>query len=101
MTDATLILAATIWRLTSYVFRAAVLGLSVMYGDSMLHDGLLLSSVIVFSLLLVTTLKVSELNAMAQPAQDYLLKICTLLDIMLWILAVLTLSAGIFHVTGL
>ena len=101
MTDATLILAATIWRLASYVFRAAVLGVSVIYGGSMLHSGLLIASGVVFSLLLVATLNISEQNAMAKPAPDYLLNICTLLDIMLWILTVLTLSAGVFHVAGL
>ena len=101
MTNATLILAATIWRLASYVFRAAVLGVSIIYGGSMLHSGLLIASVVVFSLLLVTTLRISELNAMAQPAPDYLLNICNLLDIMLWIFTVFTLSAGVFHVAGI
>lgn len=101
MTNSTLILAATIWRLASYVFRAAVLGLSVVYGDSVAYYGLLLASVVVFSLLIGVTLKISEQNAMAKAAPDYLLNICTLLDIMLWILAVLTLSTGIIHVTGL
>lgn len=101
MENASLILAATIWRLASYSFRAAVLGLSVLYGDSMLHDALLLTSVITFSFLIGSTLKISELNAMGEPAHEYLLYMCTLLDRMLWVLAVLTLSSGIFHVTGI
>ena len=101
MENSALILAATIWRLASYGFRVAILGLSVMYGDSMLHNVLLLVSVIVFCFLIGSTLKISELNAMGQAAHEYLLLMCTTLDRMLWVLAVLTLSAGIFHVTGI
>lgn len=96
-----LIISATIWRLMSYVFRASLLGLSVFLGLSLAGNILLLASVIVFCFVFITTVRISEMNAMAEAAQENLLFLATWLDRMLWVLAVLTLSSGLFNVTGI
>jgi len=61
----------------------------------------LLASVIVFCFVFITTVRISEMNAMAEAAQENLLFLATWLDRMLWVLAVLTLSSGLFNVTGI
>lgn len=99
MENALLILAATIWRLTSYIFRAGVIGLSVLYGEGLVYHLSLFSTITIFFMLLFFTLKISEMNAMGQPAHPNLLITCGVLDTTLWIMTLLTLGVGLFNVT--
>ena len=100
MENASLILAATIWRLFSYVLRIGVLGLSVIYGqESKAYLICLMISVVLLSVLVIFTLSISESNAMGKPAYPSLLSTCNILDNFLWMSVLITLGVGLFNVT--
>ena len=95
MENASLILAATLWRMMSYVFRMGVIGLSVFYGASIEYYISLMIPVSIFCGVLIITLHISELNAVGQPASASLLKGGKFMDILLWITCLITLGMGL------
>lgn len=96
MENAALILAATLWRLMSYVFRGGVIGLSMFYGVSVGFYVSLMVSAMVFTGVMVVTMHISELNAVGTPAPASLLATGKILDIFLWFNCLITLGLGLF-----